>query len=158
LIGGLGFGFTLKAALAVVAADAAVVVAELMPAVVAWNRNPALPLAADAMSDRRVTVLERDVADVIRQSPGAFDSIMMDVDNGPAALSVDANCRLYSAAGLQATRTALRRGGCVTFWSVAPDPAFAKSMARAGFVVDVQRCRAHTNSGGWHTIFVGRVP
>ena len=157
LIGGLGLGFTLKAALAALSADAKVVVAELMPAVVAWNRNPAYPLAANAMSDPRVTVLERDVTDVIRESPTGFDGIMMDVDNGPAALSVDSNYRLYHAAGLQSTRNALRPGGCVAYWAAVPDPAFEKSMARAGFKVDVQRCRAHTNSGGWHTILVGRI-
>ena len=157
LIGGLGFGFTLKAALSVLAADATVMVAEIMHAVVAWNRNPVFPLAAQAMADPRVTILERDVTDVIRESPGAFDGIMMDVDNGPAALTLDSNYRLYHAAGLQATRTALRPGGCVAFWAVAPDPAFEKSMARAGFTATIERCRAHPGSGASHTIFIGRL-
>jgi len=157
LIGGLGFGFTLRAALAVLPADSVVVVAEIMTAVVDWNRNPAFPLAADAMADRRVTVLRTDVGDVIRESPGGFDSIVMDVDNGPAALSADGNSRLYDSHGLQLTRAALRRGGCVAFWSAARDMAFEKSMARAGFMVAVHCCRAHGSSGRRHTIFLGRM-
>ncbi len=144
LIGGLGFGFTLKAALAVLSADATAIVAEIMPAVIAWNQNPAFPLAADAMADPRVTVLQKDVGDVIRESPGRFDSIVMDVDNGPAALSADSNARLYDLAGLRLTRAALRPGGCAAYWSAATDPAFEKRLASAGFSVQVHRCRPHT--------------
>jgi spermidine synthase len=157
LIGGLGLGFTLKAALAALRADASVVTAEIMTAVIAWNRNPAFPLAGRALSDPRVVLLEKDVADVIRESPARFDSIMLDVDNGPAALTADGNNRLYDAAGLQRVRTALRFGGCVAYWSAASDPRFEKALARAGFAVEVHRCRAHTNSGGSHIVFVGRV-
>jgi spermidine synthase len=157
LIGGLGFGFTLKAALSVLAADATVVMAEILAAVVAWNRNPSFNLAADAMADPRVIVLQKDVSEVIGESRGSFDSIILDVDNGPSALSTEGNQRLYNAKGLHLTRAALRPGGCVTIWSAASDPAFEKLMVRVGFVVEVQRCRAHTDSGGWHIIFVGRV-
>ncbi len=157
LIGGLGFGFTLKAALSVLPGDATVVLAEILAAVIAWNRNPSFGLAADAMTDRRVTVLQRDVADAIAESRDAFDCIILDVDNGPAALSTEGNHRLYSAKGLHLIRTALCPGGCLAIWSAAPDPAFEKLLARAGFVVDVQRCRPHANSGGWHIVFVGRV-
>jgi spermidine synthase len=157
LIGGLGFGFTLKAALSVLPSDATVIMAEILAAVVAWNRNPSFHLAADAMADRRVIVLQKDVAEAISESRGAFDCIILDVDNGPAALSTEGNRRLYTAKGLHSIHTALRPGGCVAIWSAAPDPAFERLLARAGFVVDVQRCRPHRNSGGWHTIFVGRV-
>lgn len=157
LIGGLGLGFTLKAALSVLPRDAAVVVAEILSAVIGWNRNPDFPLAADAMADRRVTVLQKDVGEIIRESRCTFDCIILDVDNGPAALSTEGNGRLYTANGLQSIRTALRPGGCVAVWSAAPDSAFEKLLARAGFVVDVQRCRPHANSGGWHTIFIGCV-
>ena len=157
LIGGLGFGYTLKAALSVLAADATVVMAEILAAVVAWNRNPSFNLAADAMADPRVIVLQKDVADVISESRGSFDSIILDVDNGPVALSTEGNHRLYDSKGLHLTRAALRPGGCVAIWSAAPDPAFEKLMARVGFAVDVQRCRPHANSGGCHSIFVGRV-
>ena len=157
LIGGLGFGFTLKAALSVLPSDATVIMAEILAAVVAWNRNPSFNLAADAMADRRVIVLQKDVAEAIRESRGAFDCIILDVDNGPAALSTEGNRRLYTAQGLHSIHAALRPGGCLAIWSAAPDPAFERLLARAGFVVDVQRCRPHANSGGWHTIFVGRV-
>jgi hypothetical protein len=157
LIGGLGFGFTLRAALSVLAADATVVVAEISAAVVAWNRNPSFNLAADAMADPRVIVLQKDVSEVISESGGSFDSIILDVDNGPSALSTEGNHRLYNSKGLHLTRAALRPGGCVAIWSAAPDPAFEKLMVRVGFAVEVQRCRAHADSGGWHIIFVGRV-
>jgi spermidine synthase len=157
LIGGLGFGFTLRAALSALAADATVVMAEILPAVIAWNRNPSFNLAADAMADSRVIVLQKDVADVISESRGSYDSIILDVDNGPAALSTEGNYRLYDSKGLQLIRAALRPGGCVAIWSAGPDPAFEKLMARAGFAVEVQRCRPRANSGGWHSIFIGRV-
>jgi len=156
LIGGLGFGFTLKAALGAVAADATVVVVEILDAVIGWNRTPSFP-AADAMTDPRVTVLQQDVVEALRETREGFDSMILDVDNGPAALSTDGNARLYDYPGLQLARTALRPGGCVAFWSAAPDPAFERLMTRAGFIVDVQRGRSHGNSGGRHTIFLGRV-
>jgi spermidine synthase len=157
LIGGLGFGFTLKAVLAAVAADATVVMAEILSAVIAWNRNPAFPLAADWLADPRVTVLQQDVGEVIRQARGSFDSIILDVDNGPAALSTGGNARLYDYTGLRNARAALRPAGCLAFWSVAPDPAFEKLMAQAGFSVEVRRCRSHGRSGNWHTLFLGRL-
>jgi len=157
LIGGLGFGFTLKAALSALAADATVVMAEILAAVVAWNRNPSFHLAADAMADSRVIVLQKDVSEVIRESQGCFDSIILDVDNGPSALSTEGNHRLYTFEGLRSIHAALRPGGCVAIWSAAPDPAFEKLMERAGISVEVQRCRAHAKSGSWHIIFVGRA-
>jgi spermidine synthase len=156
LIGGLGVGFTLKAALAAVGPDASVVVAEIVPAVVEWNQNPAYSLAGGAMADPRVCVVQQDVAEVIRGTYGAYDSIVLDVDNGPAALTVDGNARLYDDSGLRQARLALKPGGCAAFWSAAPDVAFEKSLARAGFAVEVHRSRAHAGSGRWHTIFLGR--
>ena len=157
LIGGLGFGFTLKAALAAVAADATVVVAEILAAVIAWNSNPAFHLASDAMADPRVIVLQQDVGEAIRDARGDFDSIILDVDNGPVGLSMAGNDRLYNFTGLRLARAALRPAGCVAFWSAAPDPAFQRLMTHAGFKVEVHRCRAHANSGGWHTLFLGRL-
>jgi spermidine synthase len=157
LIGGLGFGFTLKAALSVLPSDATVVTVEILAAVIAWNRNPSFHLAADALADRRVTVLQKDVAEAIRQSRSAFDCVILDVDNGPAALSTVGNGWLYTAKGLCAIRAALRPGGCLAIWSAAPDPNFERLLASTGFAVDVRRCRPHGNSGGWHTIFLGRV-
>ena len=157
LIGGLGFGFTLRAALQTLDVDASVVVAEILDAVIAWNRNPAFPLAADTLADPRVTVLQQDVAEAIREGRGSFDAIILDVDNGPAALSTSGNLRLYDSAGLRNARTALRRAGSLALWSVAPDPAFERRMGQAGFRVEVQRCRSHVSSGRWHTLFLGRV-
>jgi spermidine synthase len=157
LIGGLGFGFTLKAALATVGAGATVVVAEILSAVIAWNWNAAFPLAADALADPRVTVFHQDVLEAIREGRGSFDAIILDVDNGPAALSTEGNRRLYDSPGLRNARAALRPGGCLALWSVAPDPAFERLMAQAGFRVETQRCRSHVNSGRWHTLFIGRV-
>jgi spermidine synthase len=157
LIGGLGFGFTLKAALRAVAPDATVVMAEILAAVIAWNSNPAFHLAAEAMADPRVMVLQQDVGEVIPQATGGFDSIILDVDNGPAALSTAGNGRLYDHTGLRLARTALRPAGCMAIWSAGPDPAFEKRMVHAGFTVDVRRSRSHANSGARHTIFLGRV-
>ena len=157
LIGGLGFGFTLKAALSALAPDATVVMVEILSAVIAWNRNPSFQLAAGVLADPRVSVLESDVREVIRESPGIFDSIILDVDNGPDALSTGSNHRLYDREGLNLARAALRPGGCLAIWSAAGNPAFEKLMARAGFEVDVRRCRPHANSGGWHTLFIGRT-
>lgn len=156
LIGGLGFGFTLKASLSALAADSTVVVAELLSQVIAWNRNSAFHLAAEAMQDRRVIILNQDVAEAICARRNDFDSIILDVDNGPRALSTSGNCRLYSRPGLQAALASLRPGGCIAFWSTDPDPAFEKRMASAGFLVDVQRCRSRSTSGRKHTIILGR--
>jgi spermidine synthase len=125
--------------------------------VLAWNGNKELPLASDALADARTTVILRDVADVIRESPGAFDAIMLDVDNGPAELSSDGNHRLYDRNGLQFARAALKPGGCLAFWSATQDPAFEKRLAAAGFIAETRRCRAHGTSGGLHTIFLGRI-
>lgn len=157
LVGGLGFGFTLRAVLAAVAADATVVVAEILAAIIAWNRNPSYPLAADALTDRRVVVIERDAGEVIRGAKGSFDSMILDVDNGPAALSTAGNQLLYTYEGLRQAYAALRPAGCVAYWSAAPDRPFERRLKRAGFTVEVHRSRAHSNSGAWRTLFVGRV-
>lgn len=157
LIGGLGFGFTLRATMAAVGPGASVTVAEIMAAVIAWNRNPSFSLAADAISDPRVTIREQDVAELIREGRAGFDSIILDVDNGPAALSTGGNRSLYDSAGLQAARAALRLGGCLAVWSAAPNPIFERRMERSGFRVEVHRSRARGNSGGWHTLFLGWV-
>lgn len=156
LIGGLGFGFTLKAALSCLAADANVVVAEITAAVIAWNSNPLYPLAAEAMADSRVIIIEQDVRNVIRNTSAGFDAILLDVDNGPAAISTGSNQGLYDDAGLRSASEALRPGGSIAVWSAAADPRFERRLARAGFSVEVQACRARPNAGSWHTIYLGR--
>lgn len=155
LIGGLGLGFTLRETLRHVAADATVVVAELIPAVIAWNRDPTFGLAADVIDDSRVEIVTGDVADLLDASPGRFDRIMLDVDNGASALTAAANRGLYSARGLGTARAALRSGGRLAVWSADADPLFVSRMEKAGFAVEVCKARTHTTSGGWNSIFVG---
>lgn len=158
LIGGLGFGFTLRAALEVLPADAKVLVAELMPAVIDWNRNPKYRLAYYEMEDLRVDITQRDVAEVIAENPGAFDSMLLDVDNGPWAFTTAGNEELYEMSGLLAAKKALRPGGCVGYWSTDDHPAFAKRMVQAGFTVQVRQVHSYKDSGSKHTLFFGRIP
>ena len=155
LIGGLGLGFTLRETLRHVAADATVVVAELMPAVIAWNRNPAYGLAADVIDDPRVEIVTGDVADVLDSSPGRFDSILLDVDNGASPLTAAANRGLYTAKGLGAARAALWPGGRLAVWSADADPLFVGRMEKAGFTVDAAKARAYPTGGTWNSIFIG---
>lgn len=155
LVGGLGLGFTLRATLRHVAADAAVVVAELVPEVIVWNRNPAHGLAADVIDDPRVELIVGDVADVLAESRDRFDAIMLDVDNGAVGLTAAANDGLYAAAGLGAARAALRSGGRLAVWSATHDQRFVARMQEAGFTVEVFRARAHQTAGSWTSIFVG---
>ncbi|MFM8735608.1 MAG: spermidine synthase [Pirellulales bacterium] len=158
LIGGLGLGFTLRETLRQVAADATVVVAELVPAVIAWNRNPAFGLAADVIDDPRVEIIAGDVADVLAASRGRFDGIMLDVDNGASGLTAAANDRLYGTKGLAAGRAALKPEGRLAVWSAVSDPRFVDRMQKAGFAVDVVKARTHPTSGSWNWIFVGTRP
>lgn len=155
LIGGLGMGFTLRATLAQLGPDAAVVVAELMPAVIAWNQNPEYGLGGDALADPRVEIITGDVAEVLEQSRGGFDAIILDVDNGASGLSADSNGLLYTEAGLAMTRRALKPGGCLAVWSSGPDAAFVERMRRGGFDVTVERARTHATGGSWNSLFVG---
>lgn len=158
LIGGLGFGFTLKAALRVLPPDAQVVVAEIVPEIVAWNRNPEYPLAGAALADARVELRQGDVYDVLRASRGAFDAIMLDVDNGAEALTTGGNAKLYRSRGVQLAAAALRPGGRVAYWSADEDPRFAAVLRAAGLSVQTVRVRAHATSGGMHTLLVGQAP
>jgi len=158
LIGGLGLGFTLRETLRHVAADATVVVAELVPAVVAWNRNPVYPLAADVIDDPRVDIVARDVAAVLAANRGRFDGVMLDVDNGARGLTAAANDGLYGMNGLGAARAALKPGGRLAVWSAGPDSRFAARLEEAGFTVEVVRARTHPTGGSWNTIFVGTRP
>jgi spermidine synthase len=155
LIGGLGLGFTLRATLRHVAADARVVVAEFVPAVIAWNRDPAYGLAADVIDDPRVEIVARDVAEVLSESRGRFDSIMLDVDNGAGGLTAAANAALYGMNGLGAARAALRPRGRLAVWSAGPDHRFLARLEEAGFTVEVVKARTHPTGGSWNTIFVG---
>ena len=142
LIGGLGMGFTLRAALATFGSKARIVVAELVPAVVAWARGPMAEIFGDSLNDPRVTIREADVADIIRAHRMKFDAILLDVDNGPEGLTRKGNDALYTASGLNAARTALRPGGVLAVWSSGPNPAFAKRLRSADFEVNEINIRA----------------
>lgn len=155
LIGGLGLGFTLRAALANLASTARVVVAELIPEVVAWNRDARYPLARSELADRRTEVVIGDVADVIARSPNRFDAIMLDADNQTTNMNTAGNSSLYWPAGLANVRRALRTGGTVVYWSAGEEPQFAKRLAASGFDVEVHRVRKHASSGGRHVLIVG---
>lgn len=156
MIGGLGLGFTLRAALAQLGRDAEVVVAELVPEVVAWNTDPRYDLSVAAIADPRVQVVRDDVNEVLRANAGGFDAIMLDTDNGPDGMLMSENARLYAARGVAATIAALRPGGLVVYWSVGDDRRFASALRAAGLAVEVHRARAHDTAGPLHTLYVAR--
>ena len=153
LIGGYGMGFTLRAALARLGADAQVVVAELVPAVIEWARGPMAALTAGCLGDPRVSIREADVGDVIASARGSFDAILLDVDNGPDSVSRSANDRLYHVRGLEAARKALRPGGLLAIWSAAPNAKFAGRLGHAGFAVDEIKVRANKGRGVRHIVW-----
>lgn len=148
LIGGLGMGFTLAGVLSRVGERADVVVAELVPEVVAWNRDQMAEVNGTALEDRRVTVREEDVATIIRSERGGYDAILLDVDNGPSALTSKANDRLYSFTGLQSAAAALRPRGILAVWSADHDPEFTRRLGRAGFAAEEKRVRGRGRAGG----------
>jgi spermidine synthase len=148
LIGGYGMGFTLRAALEVLPADAKVTVAELVPEIVAWAEAPMAALTGTSLQDPRVRIHLGDVAEVIAATSAGFDAILLDVDNGPDALVRPENDALYSPAGLARTRAALRPGGLLSIWSAAPDPRFSRTLAAAGFTVEEEVARARANGKG----------
>ncbi len=159
LIGGYGMGFTLRAVLERLGADARITVAELVPGIIEWARGPMAELTAGCLDDPRVTLDMGDVAESIRRTSGEYDAIMLDVDNGPDGLTRPANDGIYSARGLAAAMHALKPGGTLAIWSAAPDPLFARRLAKAGFAVDEVRVRARDNGkGATHIIWFARRP
>jgi spermidine synthase len=154
LIGGLGLGFTLRAALRELHDDAEVVVAELMDEVIAWNADPRYGLSVDAMGDPRVRVVHDDVTNVLRANPGGFDAIMLDTDNGPDGMLMSENARLYAARGIEVTAAALRGRGSIAYWSVDDDPKFVSALRRSGLDVSTFRVRAHERVRATHTLYV----
>jgi spermidine synthase len=152
LVGGLGMGFTLRAALAVLPADARVTVGELVPKIVEWARGPLAHLFGDSLDDARVAIEIRDVYEQIAGSPAAYDAILLDVDNGPDGLIHAPNDRLYSKQGLRAAHAALRPSGVLAIWSAYPDKVFADRVARAGFLVDEVKVRATGGRKGAHHV------
>ena len=155
LIGGLGMGFTLRAALKGLGDDARVTVAELVPAVIDWARGPMASVFDGCLEDERVSVHQGDVGELIRGSEATWDAILLDVDNGPDGLTRTGNDALYSAQGLASAYRALAPGGIFSVWSSAPDAAFTRRLKQAGFSVTEVPTRASTNKrGARHMIWV----
>jgi spermidine synthase len=155
LVGGLGLGFTLRAVLDRVAEDAQVTVAELVPELVEWNRTYLAELHQDALADRRCDVVTGDVFATIKRASAQFDVILLDVDNGPIALSHAPNQRLYSEHGLRTCHQALRPHGVLAVWSAGPSARFERRLASCGFEVEVLRVAARKGSRAQHTLFLG---
>jgi spermidine synthase len=158
LIGGLGMGFTLRAALDLLPPDARITVAELQPAVVTWNRGVLGPLAGHPLMDKRAHVETTDVGEILARAKRRFDAVMLDVDNGPDAFTTGTNAALYGDAGLGAIRRALKPGGTLAVWSAWEDRKFEQRLRYAGFKIRTERVRARLKQGGArHTIFIGRL-
>ena len=155
LIGGLGMGFTLPAALDCLPPGAKLVVAEVFEEVVRWNRGPLAHLANRPLDDRRVRLRRADVAEVLGDGP--FDAVLLDVDNGPQAFTLEGNARLYEARGIARLRDALTAKGVLSLWSAGDEPAFERALKRAGFLVRRVRVPARGPGGGpRHTIYLAR--
>ena len=155
LIGGYGMGFTLRAALKVLPADAEVTVAELVPEIMEWAQGPMAELNSGGLADKRTRIHLGDVAEPIREGAkgtDGFDAILLDVDNGPDALVRAANQWLYEPGGLAITKAALRPGGMLAIWSAGADARFSKTLLQAGFRVEERKVRARANGKGPHHI------
>lgn len=156
LIGGLGMGYSLAAACEVLTADAEIEVAELVAAVVEWNRGPLAELAGRPLDDPRVRLHQRDVAELIEQAHDHYDAILLDVDNGPDPLAHDHNARLYGLGGLRAAHRALRAGGVHAVWSYSDAGEFATKLRQAGFAARVERVSNRgRDRGRTHAIWLG---
>lgn len=158
LVGGLGMGFTLGAVLRCVPRSAEVIVAELVPGVVEWNRGLLGQCAGRPIDDGRTRVHLGDVAELIKHPVGNFDAILLDVDNGPEAMTAADNEWLYSSTGLRQIYAALRPEGVAAIWSARADQRFASRLRKAGFEVQLRTVRARPGKGSRHTIFVAKKP
>ncbi|MEE9333775.1 MAG: hypothetical protein V3U65_06755 [Granulosicoccaceae bacterium] len=157
LIGGLGMGFTLAAVLAAIGKQSRVVVAELVPEVIEWNRGPLGSYSGYPLSDARATVYPGDVVDLLRSEDARYDVIALDVDNGPEALSTSGNDWLYSPKGIVCARDSLTKGGVLAYWSATPDPPFAKRLRACGMRVSEKSVYAHGSKGTKHTIWLATI-
>jgi len=157
LVGGLGMGYTLRSVLDRVSFSSRVTVAELLPEIVQWNRDHLAHLAGSPLDDDRLTLVVDDVGKVLASEPNGFDAILLDVDNGPAALTDQRNARLYLADGLATIKRSLRRGGILGVWSASPDREYERALKRAGFRFRVETVPARRGAKGpKHTIFVAK--
>ena len=158
LIGGLGMGFTLRAALDALGPSAEIVVAELIPAVTEWARGPLAHVYGGCLDDKRVELRVEDVNRTIQSGRAQFDAILLDVDNGPEGLTQRSNDRLYDEWGLGRARFALRPGGILAVWSGSPDRKFKARLQRCGYAVDEQRVHASGKSGRRHVLWLATRP
>ena len=159
LVGGLGMGFTLRATLDLLPRESFVMVSELIPAVVEWNRGPLGPLAGHPLKDKRVTVVVEDVGTTLRAQKGRFDAVLLDVDNGPSAMTATTNAGLYDNRGLAAAYASLKADGVLAVWSAKDDRKFEQRLRYCGFEVTVEHVRARLKAGGpRHTIMLGHKP
>jgi spermidine synthase len=157
-VAGLGMGFTLAAVLARVGGKATVCVVELSAAVVRWNRGPLAHLAAHPLDDARCSVVEGDIFAHLAEGGARYDAILLDVDNGPEALSQPGNARIYETRGLRAMRDRLEPGGRLALWSAGPDEAFTRRLRAEGFSVAIHEVRSRGDSGGSrHQIWVATL-
>jgi spermidine synthase len=154
LIGGLGMGFTLRAALAELGPEARVTVAELVPEVIAWANGPMAAVFDNCLADKRVDIRQADVGRLMRAGTPTYDAILLDVDNGPEGLSRPLNDNLYNAAGLSAARESLHPGGVLAVWSAGPDQNFTKRLRQAGFAVEELNARSRGTRGARHVIWI----
>ena len=153
LIGGLGLGFTLRAALDALPPGAEVIVAEVFASVIEWNKTYVPDLQGNALKDPRTRILHGDVWDVLLQQ-GPWDAILLDVDNGPVAWCLESNGRLYDKPGLLQIQASLAPKGVVAFWSAHPDSRFVKMLRKSGFDAKSHGVRARGERGAWHTVFI----
>jgi spermidine synthase len=159
LIGGLGLGYTLRAALDLLSSGSRVLVLELVAELAAWNRGPVAHLTGHALDDPRVELRIGDVTAQIAKAREQFDAILLDVDNGPSAIILSGNRRLYDRAGIRRCYQALRPGGVLAVWSTGPDAAYVAALARAGFEAESRRVQTgHGGKGVRHVLFLGRKP
>lgn len=156
LVGGLGMGFTLAAALKAVSVSSQVVVAELIPEVVEWNKGPLGECAGRPLADDRVQVHLGDVAELFKTKQATYDAVLLDVDNGPEGFTQAANNKLYSNKSLQAIRQMLHPGGVLAIWSAWNDPKFSLQLKKAHFKVEEKTVRAHKGKGRRHTIYLAK--
>ncbi len=158
LVGGLGMGYTLAAALACVTANSRVTVAELIPEVVEWNQGPLGNCAGNPLADERCHVRLGDIVELIKLQQPAFDAILLDVDNGPEGITHSNNNWLYSTNGLDALYDSLRPEGVLAVWSAGADSLFPIQLKKTGFAVTVRTVRARPGKGSRHTIFLAKKP
>ena len=157
MIGGLGLGYTLRSTLDLIPKDATAVQVELVPEVIEWNRGPLGPFADHPLDDKRTELVQDDVSEVIKKARNEYDSIMLDVDNGPTPVVQERNSWLYTDHGLGSIRRALKNGGRVAIWSADDEPRFVSRMKRNGFRAEKHHIQAHKGKGGIrHVIFTGR--